>query len=74
MDSSLLKPDDMIYFNAQIVSDDNNIKSFDNVYYLQFPFREDYSDYILKKYDVIDTISVSYRGWNLVAYKIKGQL
>lgn len=74
MDSSLLKPDDMIYFNAQIVSDDNNIKTFDNVYYLQFPFREDYSDYILKKYDVIDTISVSYRGWNLVAYKIKGQL
>lgn len=68
----LYNPETMLYYNAEIISDDLKWNNFKEVYYIKFEFSTEESDAFVKKHIVIDDFKITYRGWLLYAYKIKG--
>ena len=68
----LYNPDTMVYYNAEIISDDLKWGNFKEVYYIKFEFSTEESDTFISKHIVINDFKITYRGWSLHAYKIKG--
>ena len=67
--------DNMEYINCILAGENEEIRHFEEyseVYYLKFPFRDDFNhDSIINQYDIIETFEVSYRGWKVEVFKLK---